>query len=302
MHRSILILILMSSLAPAQWVNLWPAGAPGAAQPPASTETVATGGRLGDIEIPQFQVYLPDRSKASGAAAVIFPGGGYSILAADHEGEAYAKWLNERGIAGIVVKYRVTNNPALGYQFPIPFMDARRAIRTVRTKAQEWGIDPAKIGVMGSSAGGHLASLCATRFADILPEETKDEIDIHECRPDFAILIYPVISMEPPLNHGGSRRNLLGDNPAPEIAEKYSTEKAVSVKTPPVFLLSTFDDGVDCRNSLAFATACKANGVPVSLHLFETGGHGYGLNGKGDLSIWPTLLEQWLATKYPKKG
>lgn len=293
-----LILAMCTPVATAQWNNLWPGVAPGAKPRPAGSETNKDG-RLSDIEIPQYQIYLPDAAKATGAAAVIFPGGGYGILAANHEGHDYAKWLNERGVAGIVVKYRVSGNPALGYQFPVPFLDARRAIRTVRAKAAEWGIDPQKVGVMGSSAGGHLASLCTTRFADSFPEEGKDAIDQQNCRPDFSILIYPVISMNT-LSHSGSRKNLLGGNPSADAVAKYSTDKAVTKDTPPVFLLSTADDGVDCRNSLEFASACKANGVPVSLHLFESGGHGYGLKGKGDLATWPLLLEQWLSGKFPK--
>ena len=294
-----LLAAMSTSLAAAQWVNLWPGEAPGAKPLPAGSETNKDG-RLSDIEIPQYQVYLPEKTKATGAAALIFPGGGYGILAANHEGRDYATWLNERGIAGIVVKYRVSGNPASGYQFPVPFLDARRAIRTVRSKAGEWGIDPKKVGVMGSSAGGHLASLCATRFGDSFPEEGKDDIDKQTCRPDFAILIYPVISMDSTVSHSGSRKNLLGANPSAEAVEKYSTDKAVTKETPPVFLLTTSDDKVDCRNSLQFAAACKANGVPVSLHLFESGGHGYGLKGKGDLATWPLLLEQWLARKVPK--
>src|SRR6478736_2434253 len=139
MKRTAVLLAMTTSLATAQWTNLWPGAAPGAKQPPAGAET-SDGGHLSDIEIPQYQVYLPDKDKATGAAAVIFPGGGYGMLASDHEGQRYAKWLNERGIAGIVVKYRVSGNQALGYQFPVPFLDARRAIRTVRAKATGWGI------------------------------------------------------------------------------------------------------------------------------------------------------------------
>jgi len=298
---SALLSLVFCAVAHAQqpWTDLWPGEAPGAKRPDTGTETKGEGGRLANIEVPQYQVFLPEKDRATGVAAVIFPGGGYSILAAGHEGEEYARWLNERGIAGVVVKYRVSSNPALGYQFPVPFLDARRAIRTVRSKAAEWGIDPKKVGVMGSSAGGHLASLCATRFSDTFPTEGEDEIDKQNCRPDFALLIYPVISMKPPLAHGGSRTNLLGKDPGKEAIDAYSTQLAVSMQTPPVFLLSTSDDGVDCRNSLEFAAACKANKVPVSLYLFETGGHGYGLKGKGDLSAWPELLEKWLSTRFP---
>ena len=281
--------------AAADWQPLWPGEAPGAKRPPAGSETVADGWRFADIEVPQYFAYPAPKEKNTGKAVIIFPGGGYGILAMNHEGHDYAKWLNERGITGVVVKYRVSGKPEFGYQFPVPFLDARRAIRTVRARAAEWGVDPNKVGVMGSSAGGHLASLCATRFADTFPEEGKDDIDKQNCRPDFSILIYPVITMGE-VTHGGSRTNLLGKTPSPEAVEKNSTEKQVTKQTGPVFLLTTFDDGVDCRNSLNFASACKANGVPVSLHMFEKGGHGYGMNvkDKGDLAVWPTLLESWL--------
>jgi acetyl esterase/lipase len=293
--KTLLALCLMTALsAAADWKPLWPGEAPGAPRPPAGTEKINEGWRYTDIEVPQYQVHLAPEGKRTGQAVVILPGGGYGILAMNHEGHDYAKWLAERGITGVVVKYRV-GKPELGYRFPVPFLDARRAIRTVRANAKEWGVDPAKVGVMGSSAGGHLASLCTTRFADTFPEEGKDAIDQLSARPDFSILIYPVISMGP-VAHGGSRTNLLGKTPSPELLEKCSTEKQVTKDTPPVFLLSTFDDGVDCRNSLDFASACKAKGVPVSLHLFEKGGHGYGMNvaDKGDLAVWPSLLEAWL--------
>ena len=294
-----LVFAAFTMISSAQWANLWPGEAPAAKPLPTGSETNKDG-NFGNIEIPQYQIYLPDAAKATGAAVLIFPGGGYGGLAASHEGRDYANWLAARGIAGIVVKYRVSGNPSFGYQFPVPFLDARRAIRTVRAKAAEWRIDPKKVGIMGSSAGGHLASLCATRFADTFPDEGKDDIDNQSCRPDFAILIYPVISMTPPLAHAGSRKNLLGENPSAEAVEKYSTAKAVTKDTPPTFLLTTADDFVDCRNSLEFATACKAHNVPVSLHLFESGGHGYGLKGEGDLATWPLLLEQWLARNFPR--
>ena len=294
--KTLLALLLSTSLLHADWQNLWPDAAPGAPRPPAGTESTYEGGRMKMIEVPQYWVHLPDKGKANGAAAVIFPGGGYSILAMEHEGHAYAKWLNERGIAGIVVKYRVGGG--LGYQYPVPFLDARRAIRTVRANAAEWGINPDRIGVMGSSAGGHLASLCATRFEDTFTEETSDEIDKASARPDFAILCYPVINMDSPIGHGGSRNSLAGKDASGELQEKLSTEKAVSPKTPPVFLLTTSDDGVDCRNSLLFAIACKESKVPVALHMFEKGGHGYGLKGQGPLAEWPRLLDAWLVERW----
>ncbi len=293
--RSLLLLLLAVSPLQAEWQNLWPAGAPGAKRPPAGTESVKEGGRINSVEVPQYILYRPLAEKNNGSAVVIFPGGGYSILAADHEGKQYADWLTQRGYTAIVVKYRV--GPGLGYEYPVPYLDARRAIRTVRSKAGEWNVKPDRIGVMGSSAGGHLASLCATRFKDTFEEETADETDKLSARPDFAILIYPVITMDP-IGHSGSRNNLAGKNPPAELLEKLSTEKAVSPETPPVFLLTTSDDGVDCRNSLSFASACKAHKVPVTLHMFELGGHGYGLKGKGLLAGWPDLLDGWLAARF----
>lgn len=295
--RVLSALVLSAALAHAEWQNLWPGEAPGAARPPAGTESTGKGGRLSMIEVPQYWVHLPEKETATGAGVVIFPGGGYGILAMEHEGHAYAKWLNERGIAGIVVKYRVGKD--LGYQYPVPFLDARRAIRTARARAAEWDLKPDRIGVMGSSAGGHLASLCATRFGDTFEQETSDETDKLSARPDFAILCYPVIAMDTPVGHSGSKANLAGKKPSDELLTKLSTYRAVSTQTPPTFLVHTADDGVDCRNSLLFATALREHKVPFALHLFEKGGHGYGLNGKGDIATWPEMLDAWLKTRLP---
>lgn len=293
--------ILLISISQAQWVDLWPGQAPGAKTPAAGSEKINEGGRYTDIEKPQYQFYPAPKDKATGAAVAIFPGGGYTILAMNHEGHDYAKWLNELGIAAMVVKYRVSGNDAFGYFHPVPYLDARRAIRTMRSRAAEWGIDPQRIGVMGSSAGGHLASTCATRFRDVYALETNDAIDKLDCRPNFAVLIYPVVSLDSAISHGGSRRRLLGPEADAKQVADLSGNLAVSAETPPVFLLSTSDDGVDCRNSLLFAAACKEHKVPVSLHLFETGGHGYGLKGKGELAVWPDLLRPWIQRVSVKK-
>lgn len=294
--KTLLFLLLSTALLHADWENLWPGEAPGAKRPPAGTEIVKEGGRINKVEVPQYFLYQPESGKANGAAVVILPGGGYSILAADHEGKQYAEWLTQRGFTAIVVKYRV--GAGLGYQFPVPFLDARRAIRTVRSHAAEWNLKTDRIGIMGSSAGGHLASLCATRFSDTFTEEGKDEIDKLSARPDFAVLCYPVITMDSPVCHTGSRNSLAGSAPSPELLAKLSTEKAVSAETPPTFLLSTSDDGVDCRNSMLFATALREHKVPFALHIYEKGGHGYGMNGKGPLGGWPLLLEAWLAERW----
>lgn len=286
-------MVVIGMAAAEEWKPLWEDDAPGAPRPPEGTETVGDGSRYGHIEQPEYVLYLAPKEKRTGQGVVILPGGGYTILAMNHEGHDYAKWLNERGISAMVVKYRVSGDAKRGYQYPVPYLDARRAIRTMRANAAAWGIDTKKVGVMGSSAGGHLASLCATKFKDTFKEEGSDAIDKQDCRPDFAILIYPVISMGP-VAHGGSRTRLLGNDPEASKADLISTEKQVTKETPPTFLLTTSDDGVDCRNSLLFAAACREHKVPVTLHLFETGGHGYGLKGKGTVAGWPVLLDAWL--------
>jgi acetyl esterase/lipase len=291
------LIVMMVGLRPcaAEWLPLWPGDAPGGAKPAVVTETVKEGGRMTDIAVPQYEVYLPEASKRTGAAVVILPGGGYTILAMGHEGRDYAEWLAARGIVAVVVKYRVSANDLAGYQFPVPLLDARRAIRLTRSKAAEWGVDPAKVGVMGSSAGGHLASMCATLWEEKIPAETADAVDALDCRPDFAVLVYPVISMKEKWGHGGSRRRLLGENPDAELLARVSTDQRVNGRTPPCFIVHAADDGaVPLRNSLEFAARCAENRVPVVCHVFAEGGHGFGLKGRGDSAGWPLLLENWL--------
>ena len=295
MKMNCLLLMAATTLSSlAEWKPLWPGDAPGAPRPAPGVEKIREGNRFTDIEQPQYFLYPAAAEKRTGQAMIILPGGGYTILAAQHEGHEYAAWLSERGITAMLVKYRVSGDDKMGYRHPVPFLDARRAIRTMRSMADALGVK--QVGVMGSSAGGHLASTCATRFADVYEEETGDAIDQLSCRPDFAVLLYPVISFGE-VGHGGSKRRLLGPSPTPEQVEALSTERQVGKETPPCFLVTTADDWVDCRNSLLFAQACKAHGVPVTLHLFEKGGHGYGLHGKGGVSAWPALLEEWLKTR-----
>jgi len=292
----LLILSLMTTFSPAaEWLPLWTGRIPAAsASPP--TESANKAGHLTDTAIPAYEVYLPATENRSGAAVVIFPGGGYSVLAIGHEGRDYAKWLNERGIAGIVVKYRVSGNDAAGFQFPAPLLDARRAIRITRFHAREWGLDSQKIGVMGSSAGGHLASMAGTLFDEKFPEETGDEIDKLPCRPDFQILVYPVIGMDQAWGHGGSKRRLLGENPDSALVARVASYHHITSKTPPCFLIHSADDnGVPVRNSLEYAASCAENKVPVACHVFNNGGHGYGLKGGGDSTDWPNLLDDWLS-------
>ncbi len=244
---------------------LWPNGAPG---------TLGTA----DKDIPTLTPFLPVPEKASGAAIVVCPGGGYGGLAG-HEGKDYALWLNELGIAAFVLKYRLGSG---GYRHPIMLQDAARAIRTVRARAEEWKLDPKRIGVMGSSAGGHLASTIMTHF-DAGDANSADPIEKVSSRPDIGILCYAVISMTDELTHGGSKQNLLGKNPDAELVKLLSNELQVTKDTPPAFIWHTADDGaVKVENSLQFALALRKNAVPFSLHVYPNGRHGLGLGAPID--------------------
>lgn len=260
---------------------LWPNGAPG-----------AKGSSPGDQ--PSLTYFLPPDRKTPGAAVVICPGGGYGHLATDHEGDQIARWLNSFGVTGVVLRYRHSAN---GYQHPIPLQDAQRALSTVRSKAEPLHIRPDRIGVLGFSAGGHLASTLGTHFLKG-QEDAPDPVDRFGCRPDFLILVYPVITMTDPFCHQGSRRNLLGDSPDPKLIEALSNEKQVTAETPPTFLIhGETDPAVPVENSLAFYTALRKAGVPAELHVFRQGRHGFGLGAKdGEVSAWPRLCEQWMRT------
>lgn len=249
-----------------------------------------------DANRPTLAAYLPPADKAVGTGVVVCPGGGYGHLALDHEGTQVADWLNARGVAAFVLRYRIVikdKRPAPLH--PAPMLDVQRAIRTVRAKAAEYGIRPDRVGVWGFSAGGHLASTAATHF-DAGKADGPDSIDRVSCRPDFAILAYPVITLEGAATHGGSRRNLLGPTPDPKLVELMSNDRQVTKETPPTFLFHTdADTGVPPMNSILFYTALKKHGVPAELHIYEKGKHGVGL-AAGDpvLSTWPGRLEAWM--------
>ena len=268
--------------APLDPILLWPDGAPGA---------------LGekDDDKPTLTAFLPAPEKATGAAIVICPGGGYGGLA-PHEGAGYAEWLAENGIAGIVLKYRLGSK---GYRHPAMLNDAARAVRLTRAKAGEWKIDAKRVGIMGSSAGGHLASTLLTHF-DAGKADATDPVERFSSRPDLGILCYAVISMGPN-THGGSKQNLLGNSPAPELVELLSNEKQVTKETPPCFIWHTWEDNaVKVENSLDFAAALRKAGVPFDLHIYEKGAHGIGLsigqNGaaQGEVHPWAKDLLVWL--------
>ena len=257
----LLLTVTALRAAPLEPLLLWPAGAPGA---------------LGDKDDdkPTLTAFLPEPDKATGAAIVICPGGGYGGLA-PHEGAGYAEWLAENGVAGLVLKYRLGSK---GYRHPAMLNDAARAVRLTRAKAPEWKIDAKRIGIMGSSAGGHLASTLLTHF-DAGKAGDPDPIERESSRPDVGILCYAVISMGPN-THGGSKKNLLGENPAPELVELLSNEKQVTKNTPPTFLWHTYEDNaVRVENSLDFAAALRREGVPFDLHIYQKGAHGMGLGG-----------------------
>ncbi len=265
--------------APLDPIPLWPKGSPGA---------------LGnnDDDIPTLTAYLPSSEKASGAAMVICPGGGYGALA-PHEGQGYAEWLVEHGVVGLVLKYRLGSK---GYRHPAMLNDAARAVRLARSKAGDWKIDPKRLGVMGSSAGGHLASTLLTHFDSGKPDDA-DVVERFSSRPDLGILCYPVITMGA-ATHAGSKRNLLGENPAPELMEQLSNEKQVTKDTPPCFIWHTWEDkAVKVENALEFALALQRNKVPYDLHIYHKGAHGIGLGGGregGPRHRWTHNCLYWL--------
>ena len=258
-------LLIISDVSLAQVKDplpLWPQGAPG-----------ALGNQ--DKDIPTITPYLPDAAVATGAAMVICPGGGYGGLAA-HEGNDYALWLNQQGVAGFVLKYRLGS---AGYRHPRMLEDASRAVRYVRAKAADWKVDPKRIGIMGSSAGGHLASTLLTHF-DAGKPDADDVIERQSSRPDLGILCYAVITMGEH-THSGSRNNLLGKDPSPELIKLLSNELQVTRQTPPTFLWHTAEDtAVPVENSLDFAAALRKAGVPFDLHVYQKGRHGLGLADK----------------------
>jgi len=260
-------------------VPLWPAGAPG-----------ALGG--GEFDIPGLTSYLP-ASNPTHTAVLVAPGGGYKILARDHEGAQVGVWLAQHGIAAFVLNYRLGPR----YHYPIQLEDAQRALRTIRAQADRFGYSKDHIGMWGFSAGGHLTATAATKY-DGGNSRATDPIDRESSRPNFIILGYPVISLEPGLTHSGSLNALLGDHPTQQLIDMLSADQHVTPETPPAFIFSTTDDpAVPIMNSVLFYSALVKNNVPAEMHLFRHGRHGVGLGGEDhDLSIWPTLLANWLVS------
>lgn len=253
------------------------------------------------VQEPDMTVFLPAKNNNTGQAIIICPGGGYVYLSYDWEGTEIAKFLNAKGIAAFVLKYRLPNAKSNIIPQLSPLMDAQRALRLVRTNAAKWNIKKDNIGIMGFSAGGHLAATLETHF-DRGDKMAADSIEQQSCRPDFAVLVYPVISMTKPIMHAGSRNSLIGTNPDTSLAKLYSNELQVTKNTPPTFLTHAMDDKtVPVENSLLFFQAMKDNGVSSELHVYPKGGHGFGLAvGKGYLGTWTDRLVDWLRSLHTK--
>lgn len=264
---------------------LWPDGAPNT-NGLTGTQEDLKGGRIANVVNPSITVYHPE--KPNGMAVIMCPGGGYARLAMNHEGHDMASWFTTQGITYIVLKYRMPNG-----HYEVPLSDAEQAIRMVRAKAKEWGINPQRVGIMGASAGGHLAASLATLYSS---EET---------RPDFQILFYPVISMLQGVTHAGSRENLIGKTPATELEQKYSLERQVSPRSPQAFVMLSADDGaVPPINGIGYFLALREQKVPATLHVYPTGGHGWGFRDNFTYKRqWTGELEKWLrdGLTFPEK-
>lgn len=292
---SIACLFFTNASAQDKVVNFWEGKIPGSLTDAKYVEEnlVFENGavRIQKVTTPTLSIYLPEKEKANGSAIVICPGGGYKLLAFDHEGIQIAKWFNKLGFAAFILKYRLPNDTIMVNKNVGPLQDAQEAIRFVRRNSAQWNVNPAKIGIIGFSAGAHLASTASTHFS----EKVYDS-DTTSARPDFALLIYPVISMKSEITHSGSRRNLLGEKPSQELVFRFSNEEQVTKLTPPTFLIHSQDDKtVPIENSINFYLALKKNNVPSELHIFEKGGHGYGMGRENGTELqWTEMCRRWL--------
>jgi acetyl esterase/lipase len=289
------LLLIFSVTGWAQSVSempLYGGTVPGSKQSSIKEQIIFVNGgvRIWNVIAPTLTRFSP--SKPNGVSVIICPGGGYGRLAIDHEGVEVAKAFNEQGITAFVLKYRLPNDTIMVDKAIGPLQDAQQAIRTIRKQAIAWGLNPNKIGIMGFSAGGHLASTAATHFSLIADPSLKDTISV---RPDFAILIYPVVSFDDSIVHKGSKANLIGKSPLPELTKLYSNELQVTKNTPPSFLVHAGDDAtVPVENSIRYYQACIKNKVPVEMHLYPKGGHGFGMHNKTTNDKWFDRLINWL--------
>ncbi|MBC9794679.1 alpha/beta hydrolase [Sinomicrobium weinanense] len=278
-------------------IKVWPETIPGAmGNPDYKKETAyANNGkspRIKKVTDPTLEIFLPAKDKANGTAILICPGGGYSALAIDHEGRDIAAWFNKLGIAAFVLQYRLPSDAIMKDKSIGPLQDGQEAIRIIRRNAAKWNIKTDRVGIIGFSAGGHLASTVSTHFS----EEVYEPGDAVSARPDFSMLVYPVISMDQEIAHKGSRTNLIGEHPSPNLVKRFSNELQVKEDTPPAFLVHSTDDNVvQVENSIRYYLALKDHQVPAEMHIYRQGGHGYGM-GRSDNteSSWPEALERWL--------
>ncbi len=253
--------------------------------------------KLRKVQEPTIEVYLPAKGNATGEGLLIFPGGGYGILAYDWEGTDIAKFLNGKGIAGIVVKYRLPSDRSQKEKHHVPLIDAQRALRSVRSMAGEFNLDADKIGIIGFSAGGHLAATLGTQFNENVYAPI-DAIDTESARPDFMALCYPVIAFGETVTHKGSQNNLLGKDAAADLIKRFSAEKQVTTETPPTFLVHALDDvAVPVANSLLFLEALEAKGCSATLHVYPKGGHGFSLaRDDRHLRGWTERMVEWISS------
>lgn len=293
----ILLFIVISNSTFAQTVTempLYVGAIPGAKQSLVKEHIIFVNGgvRISSVILPTLTKFSP--GKPNGMSVIICPGGGYGRLAIDHEGVEVAKAFNQIGVTAFVLKYRLPNDSIMTDKTKGPLQDAQEAIRMIRKQAAAWGLNPAKIGIMGFSAGGHLAATAATHFNVMADAAAKDTTSV---RPDFAILIYPVISFDDSITHKGSKTNLLGKDPTAEQTKLFSNELQVTKNSPPAFLVHAGDDGtVPVENSIRYYQACIKNKVPAELHVYPKGGHGFGLNNKTTADKWFDRLINWMNT------
>ena len=294
-----LLIFSTSVFSQQRTIRVWEGSIPGAIENPSyKTETIHVDGnkpRLTKVTDPTLAFFPAPADKATGTAIVICPGGGYARLAINTEGTLVAEWLNSFGISAFVLAYRLPSDAIMVDKSIGPLQDGQEAIRDVRRHAREWKIDPHKVGIMGFSAGGHLAATASTHFADTVYQHS----DTTSARPDFSVFIYPVISMDSTITHRGSKVNLLGLAPSKETARYFSADQCVSKETPPAFIVQAADDRtVPVQNSIAYFLALNKEGISCELHIYESGGHGFGLGGgTGTKSTWPESFRTWLQAR-----
>ena len=295
--NSLFLFLSLSLSAQIQTLPLWPENKMPNEQKSDEKEELDDGDILwiSKVQKPTLEIYLPPKASANGQAVLVCPGGGYAGLAYDWEGTEIAKYLNSKGIAAGVLKYRLPGSASVKESFKAPLQDAQRGIRILRANALDWNIDKNKVGVMGFSAGGHLASTLGTHYQEAF-YSAIDSTDSEEIRPDFMVLVYPVISMDPKITHQGSHDNLLGEKPTAALEKQFSNELQVTENTPPVFLIHAGDDDVvPVENSLRMYTSLQEHEVPTEMHIYPKGGHGFSLaNEIYYLQSWSDRLTDWL--------